>query len=31
MEHTHVKTTKNIYKGAAEKPNVGLCFTCTPV
>jgi SAM-dependent methyltransferase len=31
MELAYLETTKNIYKDAAEKPNVGLCCTTTPV
>lgn len=28
---TYLKTTENIYKDAALKPNEGLCCTTTPV
>jgi SAM-dependent methyltransferase len=28
---SYLETTKNVYKDAAEKPNVGLCCTTTPV
>ncbi len=28
---TYLETTKDIYKNAAENPNVGLCCTTTPV
>ncbi len=31
MELTYLETTKNVYKAAAEKPDVGLCCTTTPV
>ena len=31
MELTYLETTKNVYKDAAENPNVGLCCTTTPV
>ncbi|HWJ26126.1 MAG TPA: methyltransferase domain-containing protein, partial [Flavisolibacter sp.] len=31
METTYLETTKTIYKAAAEKPQVGLCCTTTPV
>jgi SAM-dependent methyltransferase len=31
MELAYLETTKNVYKDAAEKPNVGLCCTTTPV
>jgi SAM-dependent methyltransferase len=31
MELAYLETTKNIYKDAAENPNVGLCCTTTPV
>lgn len=31
METTYLETTKTIYKEAAEKPQVGLCCTTTPV
>lgn len=28
---SYLETTKNVYKAAAEKPDVGLCCTTTPV
>ena len=28
---TYLETTKNVYKDAAENPNVGLCCTTTPI
>jgi len=28
---TYLETTKNVYKEAAEKPDVGLCCTTTPI
>lgn len=31
MSITYLETTKNIYKEAAENPQVGLCCTTTPV
>ncbi len=31
MELTYLETTKNVYKAAAQKPDVGLCCTTTPV
>lgn len=31
MSITYLETTKNVYRGAAEKPDVGLCCTTTPV
>jgi SAM-dependent methyltransferase len=31
MELTYLETTKNVYKDAAENPDVGLCCTNTPV
>ncbi len=31
MELTYLETTKNVYKDAAEKPNMGLCCTTTPI
>ncbi|MEO6231529.1 MAG: arsenosugar biosynthesis arsenite methyltransferase ArsM [Ferruginibacter sp.] len=31
MELGYLETTKNVYKDAAENPNVGLCCTTTPV
>ena len=31
MDLTYLETTKNFYKAAAEKPDVGLCCTTTPV
>lgn len=31
MSTSYLETTKNIYKDAAETPNVGLCCTTTPV
>ena len=31
MSTTYLETTKNVYKDAAENPNVGLCCTTTPV
>ena len=31
MSIDYLETTKNVYKAAAEKPNVGLCCTTTPV
>lgn len=31
MEDTYLDTTKDIYKRAAEKPDVGLCCTTTPI
>ncbi|MBA3674332.1 MAG: arsenosugar biosynthesis arsenite methyltransferase ArsM [Chitinophagaceae bacterium] len=31
MQQNYLETTKNIYKEAAENPNVGLCCTTTPV
>lgn len=31
MNDNYLETTKNIYKEAAENPNVGLCCTTTPV
>jgi len=31
MSTTYLETTKNVYKEAAENPNVGLCCTTTPV
>ena len=31
MELAYLATTRNIYKEAAENPNVGLCCTTTPI
>ncbi len=31
MITTYLETTKNVYKAAAEKPDLGLCCTTTPV
>jgi SAM-dependent methyltransferase len=31
MTQTYLETTKNVYKEAAENPQVGLCCTTTPV
>lgn len=31
MQQGYLETTKNVYKEAAENPNVGLCCTTTPV
>lgn len=31
MSTTYLETTRNVYKAAAEKPDVGLCCTTTPV
>ncbi len=31
MEPTYLETTRNVYKDAAENPNVGLCCTTTPI
>ncbi|MBC7688289.1 MAG: arsenosugar biosynthesis arsenite methyltransferase ArsM [Aquabacterium sp.] len=31
MELSYLATTKNVYKDAAENPNVGLCCTTTPI
>ena len=31
MSTTYLETTKNVYKEAAENPQVGLCCTTTPV
>ena len=31
MELAYLETTKNVYKAAAENPNMGLCCTTTPV
>lgn len=31
MELTYLETTRNVYKDAAENPNIGLCCTTTPV
>ncbi len=31
MELSYLETTKNVYKDAAENPNVGLCCTTTPI
>lgn len=31
MSTAYLETTKNVYKDAAENPNVGLCCTTTPV
>jgi SAM-dependent methyltransferase len=31
MELAYLETTKNVYKDAAENPNVGLCCTTTPI
>ena len=31
MSTSYLETTKNVYKAAAEKPDVGLCCTTTPV
>ena len=31
METGYLETTKNVYKAAAEKPDVGLCCTTTPM
>jgi SAM-dependent methyltransferase len=31
MSTTYLETTRNVYKDAAENPNVGLCCTTTPV
>ncbi|MFN8243742.1 MAG: arsenosugar biosynthesis arsenite methyltransferase ArsM [Ferruginibacter sp.] len=31
MSTNYLETTKNVYKAAAEKPDVGLCCTTTPV
>ena len=31
MSTAYLETTRNVYKAAAEKPDVGLCCTTTPV
>jgi SAM-dependent methyltransferase len=31
MQQGYLETTRNVYKEAAENPNVGLCCTTTPV
>lgn len=31
MELTYLETTHNVYKDAAQKPNIGLCCTTTPI
>lgn len=31
MEKTYLETTKDVYKQAAETPDVGLCCTTTPI
>ena len=31
MELSYLETTRNVYREAAEKPDVGLCCTTTPV
>jgi SAM-dependent methyltransferase len=31
MESTYLETTKNVYKEAAENPQIGLCCTTTPI
>jgi SAM-dependent methyltransferase len=31
MQQNYLETTKNVYKEAAENPNVGLCCTTTPI
>lgn len=31
MNTSYLETTKNVYKDAAENPNVGLCCTTTPI
>jgi SAM-dependent methyltransferase len=31
MDLAYLETTKNVYKAAAEKPDVGLCCTTTPI
>ena len=31
MSTAYLETTKNVYKDAAENPNIGLCCTTTPV
>lgn len=31
MSTTYLETTRNVYKEAAENPNIGLCCTTTPV
>ena len=31
MDLAYLETTKNVYKDAAENPNIGLCCTTTPV
>ncbi len=31
MNTSYLETTKNVYKAAAEKPDVGLCCTTTPM
>ncbi|CAN5331274.1 arsenosugar biosynthesis arsenite methyltransferase ArsM [soil metagenome] len=31
MIQSYLETTKNVYKEAAEKPDIGLCCTTTPV
>ena len=31
MSTAYLETTKDVYKAAAEKPDVGLCCTTTPV
>ncbi|MGK2863340.1 MAG: arsenosugar biosynthesis arsenite methyltransferase ArsM [Chitinophagaceae bacterium] len=31
MNSSYLETTKNVYKGAAENPQVGLCCTTTPI
>jgi SAM-dependent methyltransferase len=31
MQQGYLETTRNVYKEAAESPNVGLCCTTTPV
>ena len=31
MQQSYLETTKNVYKEAAENPQVGLCCTTTPV
>ena len=31
MIESYLETTKNVYKEAAENPQIGLCCTTTPV
>ena len=31
MELSYLETTKNVYKEAAENPQIGLCCTTTPI